>query len=150
MTWAAHAVTLRAVGRCRNSFGPWAFDSGPSTPVIRNCASGYRSPSIDINGMPPPIPMPPAGLPKWLMEAAVRASASHGSVTGAFHPFPPLVAVTVTVAFDGGSALSTSISNLAASPQSTVGGNRNESPRVVKGRKTLPASASDGTPSMPT
>ena len=28
-TWATAAVTRRAVGRCRNSFGPWAFGPGP-------------------------------------------------------------------------------------------------------------------------
>ena len=29
-----------AVASCRNSFGPCAFECGPSTPVIRNCACG--------------------------------------------------------------------------------------------------------------
>ena len=33
-------VSFRANGMCRNSFGPWALDFGPSTPVIMNCASG--------------------------------------------------------------------------------------------------------------
>ncbi len=36
ITCAMHAETRRAVGRSRNSLGPWAFDSGPSTPVITN------------------------------------------------------------------------------------------------------------------
>ena len=30
-----HPVTRRAHSRCRNSFGPCAFDWGPSTPVTR-------------------------------------------------------------------------------------------------------------------
>src|SRR5207253_4231173 len=32
-TWATHAVTFTPVGRSMNSFGPWAFEPGPMTPV---------------------------------------------------------------------------------------------------------------------
>jgi hypothetical protein len=38
--WATQAVSFRAVGRCRNSLGPWALAFGPSTPVTMNWASG--------------------------------------------------------------------------------------------------------------
>ena len=44
-------------GMCRNSFGPCALECGPSTPVMRNCASGNFSPSMPMNGIVPPSPM---------------------------------------------------------------------------------------------
>lgn len=40
MTSATHMVRRLAVGRSRNSFGPCAFEPGPRTPVMKNCASG--------------------------------------------------------------------------------------------------------------
>jgi len=39
-TEATLAVTRTPVGTCRYSFGPCALLSGPSTPVIMNCACG--------------------------------------------------------------------------------------------------------------
>ena len=62
-TCATQAVSFFAYGRCRNSLGPCAFDFGPSTPVIRNCASGNWLPSIAMNGIVPPSPIAAAGLP---------------------------------------------------------------------------------------
>ena len=56
MMLAMQAVSFFAKGTCRNSLGPWAFDSGPSTPVTTNCASGNLSVSIFMNGMVPPSP----------------------------------------------------------------------------------------------
>ena len=61
---ATQQVSFCAVGMWRNSFGPWAFDSGPSTPVTRNWAAGNSAPSIAMNGIVPPSPMYMAGLPK--------------------------------------------------------------------------------------
>ena len=55
-TRATHAVRFFAVLISRNSFGPCAFECGPSTPVTRNCAFGNRSPSIPMNGIDPPSP----------------------------------------------------------------------------------------------
>jgi uncharacterized protein YecE (DUF72 family) len=63
-TSATHSVSFRAVGRCRNSFGPCALEPGPSTPVMQNCACGNFSPSMYMKGMVPPSPMDIAGLPK--------------------------------------------------------------------------------------
>ena len=39
-TCATQAVTRFAVGMWSISFGPWALESGPRTPVTRNCAAG--------------------------------------------------------------------------------------------------------------
>ena len=63
-TCATHAVTFTPVGRCRNSFGPWAFEPGPIAPVMRNWAVGKRAPSMLMNGIEPPVPWNTAGLPK--------------------------------------------------------------------------------------
>ena len=51
---AIQAVSFLAYGICRNSFGPCAFEPGPKTPVITNCALGNRSPSIAMKGIVPP------------------------------------------------------------------------------------------------
>src|SRR5438128_7905983 len=64
MTCATHEVTFAPVGKWRNPFGPWAFDPGPIAPVMRNWASGKRSPSMLMNGIDPPSPANIAGLPK--------------------------------------------------------------------------------------
>src|SRR5262249_61227045 len=61
--WATHAVTFTPVGRSMNSFGPWAFEPGPMTPVTRNWARGKRSPSMLMNGIEPPRPSNIAGAP---------------------------------------------------------------------------------------
>ena len=57
------------VSMCRNSFGPCAFEFGPSTPVIRNCVPGNFSPSMPMNGMLPPVPMYIESLPKNARDA---------------------------------------------------------------------------------
>ena len=57
-----HAVSFFAYGICKNSFGPCAFEPGPNTPVITNCASGNFSPNIAIKGIEPPSPIDRAGL----------------------------------------------------------------------------------------
>src|SRR5271169_3219950 len=62
MTKATHAVSFFAYGTCRNSFGPCAFACGPSTPVMRNCASGKCFPSMAMNGIVPPSPAAAEGL----------------------------------------------------------------------------------------
>src|SRR5580704_6987546 len=62
MTKATHAVSFFAYGTCRNSFGPWAFECGPRTPVMRNCASGKCLPSMAMKGIVPPSPTAAEGL----------------------------------------------------------------------------------------
>ena len=44
--------------------GPCAFDSGPSTPTTKNCASGNFRTSMPMNGIVPPTPHEADGLPK--------------------------------------------------------------------------------------
>ena len=107
-----HAETLRAVGTCRNSFGPCALDSGPSTPVMTNWAFGYRSPSIAMNGIDPPMPQAPVGRPKWVIDASSSAVWSQRSVGAAFQPGACSCTVSVTVAPDGGS-VSTAVRSAA-------------------------------------
>ncbi len=85
-TSATHSVSRFAVGMCRNSFGPCAFEPGPSTPVMQNCASGNFSPSMSMNGIVPPSPMYIAGLPKCRCDAASSACSSHGASAGASQP----------------------------------------------------------------
>lgn len=43
-------------GKCKNSFGPWAFEFGPKTPVTMNYAVGYYSFNVFIKGIEPPSP----------------------------------------------------------------------------------------------
>ena len=62
-TSATQPVSFCVYGMCRNSLGPWALLSGPSTPVITNWASGKRSPSMAMKGIEPPSPMWRAGRP---------------------------------------------------------------------------------------
>ena len=71
-TLAITAVTFRAVGTCRNSFGPWALLPGPSTPVTTNCASGKRCPSMPMKLIEPPSPIARAGLPNASVDAWAR------------------------------------------------------------------------------
>jgi len=63
-TFATAAVSFFPVGMCRNSFGPCAFDFGPSRPVTMNCASGKRSCSMPMNGIVPPSPIAAERGPK--------------------------------------------------------------------------------------
>src|SRR5262249_4041253 len=86
---ATQPVNLFAVGRCRNSFGPCAFDSGPSTPVITNWAFGNLRPSMPMNGIVPPSPIEAADLPKKDFEARSTAESSQGSSFGALQPVVP-------------------------------------------------------------
>ncbi len=81
-----HSLMRRAVGRWRNSFGPWALLPGTSTPVITNWASGNIAPSMPMNGIVPPSPNARAGLPKAAFDASSSAARSHGANVGAFHP----------------------------------------------------------------
>ena len=66
------AVRRRAVGRWRNSFGPWALLPGPSTPVMTNWASGNIAPSMPMNGIVPPSPNGRAGRPNVGLRRARR------------------------------------------------------------------------------
>src|SRR6056297_638308 len=148
--WATAAVSRRAVGRCRYSFGPWALLSGSSTPVITNWASGKRSPSIPMNGIDPPSPKVRAGSPNVADEARSSAWASHGAVAGAFQPGPDSTSENETRAPYGGSASSTPFTAAAAASGSAVGGIRIDNFSEVLGRRTLPARAVGGRPSAPT
>src|SRR5437867_7849987 len=91
ITDATEAVRFLAVLMCRNSFGPWALLSGPSTPVIRNCALGNFSPSIPMKGIEPPSPNEQALLPKKAVEAFSTACSSHGTGAGASQPAAALI-----------------------------------------------------------
>ena len=75
-----HSLMRRAVGRWRNSFGPWALLPGTSTPVITNWASGNIAPSMPMNGIVPPSPNARAGLPKEAFDAWKRLGESLGIV----------------------------------------------------------------------
>src|SRR5262249_10254949 len=134
-TWATHAVTFTPVGRSMNSFGPWAFEPGPMTPVTRNCACGNRSPSMLMNGMEPPSPSNIAGAWKYAREARPTDSRSHSAIVGAFQPVPGRSPVeNVTRPPYGGSASSTSFTRCAARAASAVGGRRRQSLPVVCAR----------------
>src|SRR5882724_11886737 len=91
---------------CRNSFGPCAFDFGPNTPVIRNCACGNFSPSMFMNGIVPPSPIHAESLPQIACDAASAARFNQGEVAGAFHPVAPQSGSKVTCALYGGSVSS--------------------------------------------
>src|SRR5210317_124119 len=134
---------------CRNSFGPCAFDFGPSNPVIRNCAAGKRSPSMPMNGIVPPVPMYIDGLPKNACDAFCIEVSSHSATGGAFQP--AIVDSTWNDTFESGgvSASSMSLTVFAASSASQVGGRRNDSFSVLNGSCTLPASTSAGSPDAP-
>ena len=96
-TLATQAVTRLPIGMCRNSFGPWALECGPSTPVIMNCACGNFSPSMPMNGIEPPSPMYIGGLPKNSRLALSIACSSHGASAGAFQPLDAFSRSRVTV-----------------------------------------------------
>src|SRR5690606_42071564 len=85
-TLAAQALTRLPVGICRNSFGPWALECGPSTPVIMNCAPGNFSPSMPMNGIEPPSPVDMAGLPNAACETDAIAPDDHRDSAGPFQP----------------------------------------------------------------
>ena len=69
-----------------NSLGPCAFEAGPKTPVITNCASGNCFPNIAIYGMVPPSPIEQEGFLKIDSEAFIMDFDSQGFVSGAFQP----------------------------------------------------------------
>jgi hypothetical protein len=52
--------------------GAVGVGAGPSTPVMKNCASGKRWPSMPMNGIEPPSPIDTGGLPKWVAEAGLE------------------------------------------------------------------------------
>src|SRR6201986_1171790 len=83
---AIDAATFLAVGIWRNSLGPWALECGPSTPVTTNWVLGNFAPSMPMNGIEPPSPIKPTGLPKASILALSSALASHGDKVGAFQP----------------------------------------------------------------
>jgi hypothetical protein len=129
----------RAVSRCRNSFGPCAFDCGPSTPVTRNCVPGNFSPSMPMNGMLPPVPMYIASRPKNACEAACIDCSSHGASVGAFQP--PIADSTLKrhARAVGRVALERALHGRPPPAGASVGGRRNDSFSVVCGSSTLPA-----------
>jgi hypothetical protein len=45
------------VGRCWDSFGECALESGSSTPVTMISAFGKRAAKVEINGIEPPMPI---------------------------------------------------------------------------------------------
>ena len=57
ITWATAAVRRLAYGTWRNSFGPCAFDAGPSTPHTIICEVGNPCASRFIRGIVPPCPI---------------------------------------------------------------------------------------------
>ena len=97
-TLATAAVNFFAYGTCRNSFGPCAFECGPSTPVMKNCARGNRSPSMFMNGIVPPSPIHATSRPYDCNEACASAVFSQLAVSGAFHPVAPQSASNETFA----------------------------------------------------
>src|SRR5258706_3706699 len=133
-----HSVSLRAVGMWRNSFGPWAFDPGPSTPVMQNWAFGNFSPSMYMNGIVPPSPMYIAGLPKYLREPASSACSSHAASSGASQPELSSRPVNDTTAPYGGSFSSAALTATDAFWGSTRGGMRIDSVSVVDRASTMP------------
>src|SRR5690606_5967369 len=74
---------------------------------------------------------------------------SHGAKAGAFQPLAAPASLTVTVQPLGGSRVKALVIAARARWASTVGGVRNESARAVYGRRTLPASATGGSPCAP-
>ena len=137
------AVTRWPVATCRNSLGPWAFEPGPSTPVIRNWAAGKRWPSMPMNGIVPPSPSARAGAPKAARRRRPPMRvASHGAVGGASQPASRLDTVerdVRAVGRVGGRA--SRRARPAARRRRRSGGRRNDSASVGHGRRTLPAVA---------
>ena len=46
-----HDINFFTYGICKNSFGPWALDCGPNTPVTKNYAFGQTSLNNPIKGI---------------------------------------------------------------------------------------------------
>ena len=77
------------VGMCRNSFGPCAFELGPSTPVTTNCASGNFAPEHAHERDRAALAHHRHRLgPNAARDASSSAASSHGAVFGAFQPEP--------------------------------------------------------------
>ena len=58
------------VGRCCDSFGEWALESGSSTPVTMISAFGNIDAKVEMNGIEPPTPM----FTDFSGQAALKAS----------------------------------------------------------------------------
>ena len=56
ITYAITSVTFLVYSISNISLGPWAFESGPKTPVVKIYASGYLFSKSFINGIEPPRP----------------------------------------------------------------------------------------------
>src|ERR1700761_4402908 len=83
---AMQADSFLANAICRNSFGPWALECGPNTPVTTNWVLGNFAPSMAMKGIEPPSPIKPTGLPNASVLAFSNALASQGDRLGAFQP----------------------------------------------------------------
>eukprot|EP00001_Collodictyon_triciliatum_P069195 12277_1 len=130
-----------------NSFGPWALECGPKTPVMTNCAAGNILPSMPMKGILPPSPSPMGGFSK-VVDAFSSDACSHGAVAGAFHPPIPMLPTISILAGTLTDSITDRIAWRAASA-STAGGRRKEKVIVVKGRRTFPARLVGGIPSTP-
>src|SRR5690606_21289444 len=82
-------------------------------------------------------------------DAFAHACSSHGESSGAFQPPPGSSEVTVTLAPCNGLLLNSLTRCSEHASGFAVGGSRNDNLKVVEGRKTLPAVATDGKPSAP-
>jgi len=67
--------------------GPWAFDSGPSTPVTMNCGTGFHCSCKNLRkGIDPPSAMVNFSAPKYLLDAFLNISSNSGVKEGALNP----------------------------------------------------------------
>ena len=63
MMWAKAQVTFFVYTKLIISFGPWAFVSGPPTPVAIIIVFGYIISISFKNGIDPPSPYDPVDFP---------------------------------------------------------------------------------------
>ena len=102
-----------------------------------------------MNGMLPPVPWVSAGRPNVSCEADCSACSNHGASGGACQPASEESTSKRTRAAYGGSASSASLTRAAAAVASSVGGRRIDSLSATRGKSTLPALPSGGSPSAP-
>src|SRR5690606_39943432 len=102
-----------------------------------------------MNGIEPPRPMLPYGLPNTSSLTLSNALASHGDSSGAFQPSSASTPDSSTVAPYGTSVVSALEIASRAACESAVGGSRKLNANVVLVRSTLPASAGSGRPEAP-
>lgn len=75
----------------KNSLGPWAFDSGPRTPVTMNWAFGQSPLKYPIKGIEPPSAIVRYySLKKALLAPLIAFSIIGGNIALS-KPSPPLV-----------------------------------------------------------